>query len=124
MIGSFGLVGLLLAILGVYGVLSFQVTQRTREFGVRRALEANGRDLVKNLVPGGRLISSAGCGIGVLTSSVLAQLLESFLIRLHPLDPVTFTGVPFVLLAVAIAASLIPGLRATSVGAVEALREE
>ena len=55
---------------------------------------------------------------------MLAQLLESFLIGLRPLDPVTFIGVPFVLLAVAIAASLIPGLRATSVSAVEALREE
>ena len=80
--------------------------------------------MVKNVVLGGRLISSAGCGIGLLTGGVLAQLLESFLIGLHPLDPVTFIGVPFVLLAVAITASLIPGLRATSVGAVEALREE
>ncbi len=60
----------------------------------------------------------------MLTGGVLAQLLESFLIGLHPLDPVTFTGVPFVLLAVAIAASLIPELRATSVGAMEVLREE
>ena len=60
----------------------------------------------------------------MLTGGVLAQLLESFLIGLRPLDPATFIGVPFVLLAVAIAASLIPGLRATSVSAVEALREE
>lgn len=124
LIGAFGLVGLLLAGLGIYGVLAYQVARRTREFGVRRALGAPRRRLVADVVRRGAFIAAAGCGLGIAVGAAFAQLVRGFLFGIQPVDPVTFTAVPVVLFGVAILASLVPALKASSVEASHALRTE
>jgi predicted permease len=124
LVGVFGLVGLILAAMGIYGVLAFQVARRSREFGVRRALGARAADIVRLVVGGGGLVALGGCLAGMAGGAVIAKLLQSFLFGIEPLDAATFLGVPLLLAAVALIASLAPALRATRVEAVVALREE
>jgi predicted permease len=124
MTGVFGLIGLALSVIGVYGVLSFQVAQRTREFGVRRALGAPAATLLGGVVRRGVGLAAVGCAFGLLLGGGVGQLLRSFLVDLSPLDPPTFVGIPLLLLLAAALASLVPALRATSVDAMESLREE
>ena len=101
LVGAFGLVGLVLAGLGVYGVLAYQVARSTRELGVRRALGATSRRLVGGVVRQGGLLAAAGCAVGTAAGAGLALEIRSFLFGVRPLDPVTFTAVPAALLAVA-----------------------
>ena len=124
LVGTFGVVGLLLAAMGIYGVLSFQVVRRTRELGVRRALGARSGHVVAGVVRHGGLVALVGCVLGMGAGALLAQTIRSFLIGIRPLDLVTFAGVPAVLLVVALLASWVPAVRATSVEASEALRSE
>lgn len=124
LIGAFGLAGLLLAAMGIYGILAYQVSRRTRELGIRRALGATARHVTWGVVRGGAILAALGCVLGMAVGAALARAVRSFLYGVHPLDPVTFTAVPALLFAVALLASWLPARRAASVGASEALRSE
>lgn len=124
LVGAFSLVGLLLAALGINGVLGYQVARRTREIGVRRALGAARSRVVGEVVARGAVIAAVGCALGMVVGAALAHVIRGFLFGIHPLDPVTFTLVPAVLFAVAVLASTVPALRASSVEASRALRTD
>ncbi|GMV07871.1 MAG: hypothetical protein AMXMBFR53_41460 [Gemmatimonadota bacterium] len=124
LVGAFGLVGLILAAMGVYGVVAYQVAQRTRELGIRRALGATARQVVRMVLGRGTFLAVLGCLLGCAAGAGVAVAVRSFLYGIHPLDPLTFTGVPLVLLAIASLASWIPARRAARVEATVALRSE
>ena len=122
--GTIGLVGLLLASIGVYGVLSYSVTQRTQEIGVRVALGANRRDVLRLVVGQGLLLTGIGVVVGVVLAAIGTPLAKSLLYNVSPFDPLTFSGVAMFLVAVALVASYLPALRATRVDPIIALRGE
>ncbi len=115
---------LLLAAIGLYGVVSYVVSKRTREFGVRLAMGASRRDVVGLVLRGGLLVSSAGVAAGLLLALGTTRFLESMLFGVSKYDPPTFTVVPAVLLLVSAIASWIPALRASAVEPVSALRQD
>ena len=123
-IGGFALVGLLLASLGVYGMLAVHVARRRREFGVRQALGAKAAEILGLVVWRGARLAILGCGLGVAVAFAGAPGLRSLLFGVDPLDPLTFIGVPVVLIAVSVLASLQPALRATRVDPSVTLRDE
>jgi len=115
---------LLLAVVGIYGVMSYAVTQRTHEVGVRMALGACGGEVVRMLVRQGMLVALAGMAIGVAAALCLTRLIRSMLYEVAPADPWTFVGV-CTLLALAVAAACwIPARRAAAVDPTVALRYE
>jgi predicted permease len=117
-------VGVLLAALGVYGVTAYHVNQRTREIGVRLALGAlRGQVLGLILRHAGRL-AAVGTALGLAIAAMLTRLLEGMLYGVGPLDPVSFAGGAVVLGALALVATLVPGVRAASINPVDALRAE
>ena len=122
MLGVFGLLGLLLAAIGVYGVMAYSVAQRTRELGIRIALGAN-RGVVLRLVLGeGMRLAVVGTGIGLVAALGASRLVRGLLYGAEGFDPVAFVGVPALLLAVAALAIYIPARRAASVEPVRALK--
>ncbi|HEX8211214.1 MAG TPA: ABC transporter permease [Longimicrobium sp.] len=123
-IGGFGVLGLLLACIGIYGVLAYQVGQRTREIGVRVALGARAGDVVRMMVRHGFKITALGAAIGVVMAVAATRLLSSPLYGVSATDPLTFTAVPVLLLAVALVASWLPARRAARVDPMVALRAE
>ena len=124
MLGAFAFVALALAAVGLYGVMSYAVSQRTKEIGIRMALGA-GRGQVIRLVAGqGMIVTTAGIGIGLAGAFVVTRYLESMLFGLSPFDPPTVAGVSILLAAVAALAIYIPAHRATRVDPVVALRTE
>jgi putative ABC transport system permease protein len=123
LIGLFGVVGLLLAGLGVYGVLAYHVAQRRHELGIRLALGAQGADLTRLIVLRGLAVTGIGLGIGLALAAAGTRLLTSLLHGVSPLDPVTFAGVILLLAAVALLAGLLPARRATRIAPAEVLRE-
>lgn len=122
--GTFGLIGLLLAALGIYGVLAYQVTRRTREIAVRRALGATSSRVVGDVVRHGLFLAITGCVVGVVVGAGVARAVRSFLFGVHPLDPVTFVVVPALLFAVTLLASWLPARRTTAVEPSDALKSE
>jgi predicted permease len=124
LVGIFGLLGLLLAALGVYGVLAFQVAQRTREIGIRLALGATVRGVRILVLRQGTRLAVTGAALGLLVSAAATRYLRAFLFGVSPLDLATFLAVPVTLLVVALLASYIPARRATRVTPLEALRAE
>jgi predicted permease len=124
LVGSFGIFAVLLAAVGIYGVISYSVTQRTREIGIRVALGAQRADVFGMTVRQGLRLSGLGILIGIAAALGMARFLSSFLYGVTAMDPLTFVSVTVVLAAVAIGASLIPARRAASVNPVEALRTE
>jgi len=124
LIGSFAALALLLASLGIYGVMSYTVAQRTREIGVRVALGASRRDVLGLIVGQGARIAAVGAAIGLAGALAAARLLRSQLFGVGPADPVTLVGIIALLSAAVIVASAIPALRAASIHPTEALREE
>ena len=120
--GVTGIVGLLLAAVGVYGVLSYVVSQRTAEIGVRMALGAERRTVLRLIVGDGLLLAGIGVGIGLVLAPMGTYFGRSLFYNVGPFDPATFTSVATFLLVVAAAASYIPALRATHVDPVQALR--
>lgn len=120
----FGLLALLVAGVGLYSVLAFDVTQRTREMGLRSALGAPVSRLLRMIVTRGMRVTTVGVATGLLAAALLAPRLEPLLFRVPPVDPATYLGVAGVLLLVAVAASWLPAWRAARVDPVVALRNE
>jgi predicted permease len=122
--GFFSLFALMLACLGIYGVLSFTVVQRTREIGVRVALGARKWDVLSLIVGKGVKLALAGCVVGLVAGAGASRLIASQLFGVTPHDPVTLVGVTLLLLLVAVAASGLPAWRASRVDPMHALRHE
>jgi putative ABC transport system permease protein len=119
-----GLLGLTLALVGVYGVVSYTASQRTQEIGVRMALGAARRDILRLVLGRGLVLIGAGVAAGTIVSVGLSRLMASLLFNLSPVDPPTFIGVPVLLGLMALVASYVPALRATRVDPAIALRGE
>jgi putative ABC transport system permease protein len=124
LVGFFAATGLLLAVLGLYGVISFLVTQRTQEIGVRMALGANRLDILRLIAWNGMRLIMLGGILGLFAALGLTQVLKSLLFSIGPHDPVTFLGVMLLLAVVALVAILIPAREAMKVEPVVALRYE
>ncbi|HEY6305300.1 MAG TPA: FtsX-like permease family protein, partial [Candidatus Angelobacter sp.] len=122
--GSFALWSVLLAAFGVFSVLAFSVSQRAREFGIRMAVGATTVDVLRLVIKGGLAITTAGIGTGLVAALLLARLLGSLLYGVKPIDPFTFVAAPALMAVVALAACIIPALRASRVNPVSVLRQE
>ncbi len=124
LLGLFALVALLLASVGIYGVMAYSVAQRTNEIGIRMALGAQRSDVVKLVLRQGMRLALAGVGIGILASLGLTRVLESQLFGVTTTDPMTFLSVPLLLSLVALAACIIPAVRAMRVKPMAAVKYE
>jgi putative ABC transport system permease protein len=124
LIGIFAALAVMLAAVGIYGVMSYSVTQRTNEIGIRVTLGAQPTDVFRIVVGEGLRFAVLGVGIGVVAGLLLTRLLRSFLYGVSASDPLTFIGVTVLLLGVALAASFFPARRATRVDPIIALRYE
>ena len=124
LLGSFAGLGLLLAAIGIYGVVSFLVTQRTHEFGIRIALGAQTTSVLKLVIGKALVLSLIGVGLGLGASLVLTQLMTDLIYGVKPTDPLTLIFVAALLTSITIAASYIPARRATKVDPLVALRYE
>ena len=124
LLGVFAVLALTLATIGIYGVMSRSVTQRTHEIGVRMALGARPEDVFKMIVGRGMLLALPGMAAGIAGAFALTRVLSSLLFGISPTDPVTFIAVPLLLAAVALLATYIPARRAIRVDPMIALRYE
>ncbi len=123
-LGITGAMALVLGVIGIYGVISYAVSQRRREIGIRLALGAPQRELKTMFVRSGLILSGIGTGIGLIAAVGLTRLMKSLLFGIGPLDPLTYAAVPVVMVAAAALASYLPARRAAAVDPVEALRAE
>jgi putative ABC transport system permease protein len=123
-IAIFAAVALVLAGIGIYGVLAFAVVQRTSEIGVRMALGAKGLDVIRMIAGRGLKLAGIGVVAGLIAAMGLTRFMASILFGVRPDDPATFAAIAAVLLTVAFAASVIPAARAARLDPVRALREE
>jgi putative ABC transport system permease protein len=124
MFGIFGAAALFLAGVGVYGVLSFSVSQRTQEMGVRIALGAGDRDVVRLVVGQGLSLAAIGVAIGLAGAFGVTRVIQSLLYNVTATDPISFGGVALFLALIAALASYLPARRATTVDPIVALRNE
>jgi predicted permease len=124
LLGAFALLALLLASIGIYGVISYLVGQRVNEIGIRMALGAQRKDILRMIVGEGARLAAVGAGIGILAALGLTRLMASQLYAVSVTDPITFTGVAIILVGVALFACYIPARRAMRVDPMVALRYE
>ncbi len=124
MLAIAGAMALVLGFIGIYGVIAYAVSQRTREIGIRIALGAEPSDVRRVFVYQGLGLCSVGILIGLGAASLLAQLMKSLLFGVPPVDPVTFAAVPFILLLATLAACYLPARRASSVDPADCMRAE
>jgi ABC-type antimicrobial peptide transport system permease subunit len=122
--GVFSGVALFLALIGLFGVVSFSIARRQREMGIRMALGAGGRGVVWLMVREGMKVVVLGGALGMLASAGLSRLLQTFLYGVPPLDPVTFLTVPALLVGVGVVAAYFPARRASRVNPVEVLKRD
>jgi len=123
-LAAFSLLALVMASIGIYGVMNYLVIQRTREFGIRLSLGATQTDLLRLVLGRATTLIGAGTCVGLVGSVLLVRLITKLLFGTAPLDPLTFVAVPVLLAAVALAASYIPARRATRIDPIVALRCE
>ena len=122
--GGFAGLALLLAAIGTYGVLSYLVTQRRREIGIRMALGAGRETVLRSVMAHGLTFTLIGLAVGLSAALVLTRLMRALLFEVSPNDPATLAGVTALITIVASAASLVPAFRATRVDPIVALRDE
>ncbi|HKQ73276.1 MAG TPA: ADOP family duplicated permease [Blastocatellia bacterium] len=122
LLGALAMLALLLAAVGIYGVISYSVRQRTHEMGVRMALGAQRRDVLKLILGQGLKLALIGVAIGLLAASALTRWMESLLFNVRPIDPLTFTAIAVLLLLVSLSACYFPARRAAKVDPMVALR--
>ena len=124
MFGVFGALAVILAMVGVYGVLSYSVSQRTQEFGVRMALGAQPRDVRRMMMRQGMVLAGWGTLLGAAGALGITRVIGSLLYNVTPTDPVSFGVVVTLMVLVAAAAAYLPARRATAVDPMAALRSE
>jgi ABC-type antimicrobial peptide transport system permease subunit len=123
-LGVLGLIAILLAGVGLYGVMAYSVSQRTREIGIRMALGADPKGVLQMVMRRGLFLALSGIAAGLVIALAAAPLIAPLLYRVSPADPASIAGAALFLIVVAVTASLIPALRATRVDPILALREE
>ena len=124
LLGAFSILALMLAVIGIYGVLAYSVTQRTHEIGIRMALGAERTDVLAMVLRRTLVLAAAGVALGTAGALAVTRVLEKFLFEVKPNDPATFAAVAGLLALVALAAGLAPARRATKVDPMVALRYE
>jgi putative ABC transport system permease protein len=124
LMGVLGAVALLLAVMGIYGVISYLVAQRTREMGIRLALGAQRRDILKLVLGQGLKLTMIGVAAGLALALALTRFLSSMLYGVSAADPLTFAAIALLLAVVALMASLLPARRAMKIDPIAALRHE
>jgi predicted permease len=124
LVGAFAALALVLAAVGIFGLLAFSASQRTREFGIRMALGARAGNVLAMVLRGGLAITAAGVAVGIAGATALTRFLETLLFGVQPLDLVTFAGAALLLTAVALAACAIPAWRASRTNPAVALHQE
>lgn len=122
LLSSFAGMALLLAMLGIYGVIAYSVAQRTQEVGIRRAMGARERDILRWILGQGLRLTLAGVVLGTGAALALTRVLKSLLFHTATTDPATFIGVALLFVVVALLASFIPARRATRIDPMAALR--
>jgi ABC-type antimicrobial peptide transport system permease subunit len=124
LLGVFAVVALVLATIGTYGVLSYSVSQKTREIGLRMSLGAGRRDIIRWILARGLKLAVAGVVLGAIGASLMTRGLASMLYGVSPTDMTTFVGVSVMLIVVALIACYVPACRASRVDPMVALRQE
>jgi ABC-type antimicrobial peptide transport system permease subunit len=124
MLGIAATMALALGIIGIYGVISYAVSQRTREIGIRLVLGAQKRELRWMFVRSALTLTGVGVAIGLVAAAGLTQLLKSLLFGVSPMDPFTYFAIPVLMAGCAMVASYLPARRAAAINPVEALRAE
>jgi putative ABC transport system permease protein len=124
LLGTFAMVALLIASVGVYGVMAYSVNQRTQEFGIRMALGAGRRDVLRMVLRQALLLSAIGAVAGAAGAFAMTRWLRDMLFQVDPADPLTLAAVALFLVIVAIGASIVPARRATRIDPMIALRYE
>ena len=124
LLGAFAVLALVLAVIGLYGVIAYTVSQRTRELGVRMALGATPSDVLRHITREGLLLTAGGIGVGALAAIGATRVLRGLLFVVQPGDPVTILVVSSVIGAAGLLSTLVPAQRATRIDPVDALRAE